>query len=283
MAQQKQSLDKKKQDELRAAYDKEQEILNNKALLGDEKARLGLAFMYDAPAGLKKEEKEITPAMEPKFEWQRKYNAPREDWAKGDDSIADQPFGIQVRNVRCVKCHTWGHINTDRECKLYNMSGNHEDPGLTTNPSDIIREMKRGGKNYSCTMPPAAGAESDRPGTSTDAKKREKLNPEDLMSEMRTEYGLSLKPHIVDGVRTDEALKKMDTKKVEAKTETDEKNLMFDFLQSLSEKERAKIFNKFFDSNGETSKKKKKSKKHRKKEKKEKKKKRRRSRSRSRS
>jgi len=277
MAQQKQSLDKKKQDELRAAYDKEQEILNNKALLGDEKARLGLAFMYDPPAGIKKEEKEITPAIEPKFEWQRKYNAPREDWAKGDDSIADQPFGIQVRNVRCVKCHTWGHINTDRECKLYNMSGNHEDPGLTTNPSDIIREMKKG-KSYSCN-PPADF--SDQPGPSGETKKREKLNPEDLMTEMRTEYGLSLKPHIVDRVRTDEALKKMESKTVEVKTEKDEKTLMFDFLQGLSEKERAKIFNKFFDSSTEPSKKK--SKKHHKKDKKEKKKKRRRSRSRSRS
>lgn len=88
-----------------------------RALLSKEsKDKLSVNFMYEPPPGAKKEREKEDNEPEYKFEWQRKYNAPRESYCKGDSEIRDQPFGIQVRNVRCIKCHKWGHINTG----LYN-------------------------------------------------------------------------------------------------------------------------------------------------------------------
>ena len=78
--------------------------------------------MYDQPAGLRRKDEEFDAIGKEKpdfkFEWQK--NAPREKYLKGNTECqSDQPFGIAVKNVRCLKCKQWGHMNTDKECPLF--------------------------------------------------------------------------------------------------------------------------------------------------------------------
>ncbi|KMQ84910.1 corepressor interacting with rbpj 1-like protein [Lasius niger] len=152
MAEQQAEAYKKKQEELRVQYEKEQDLHNNKALLSKEsKDKLSVNFMYEPPPGAKKEREKEDNEPEYKFEWQRKYNAPRESYCKGDSEIRDQPFGIQVRNVRCIKCHKWGHINTDKECPLYSqamsvvMANNNLQVSSAPDTMILVQQMREDG------------------------------------------------------------------------------------------------------------------------------------------
>ena len=81
---------------------------------------LQLSFMYEPPPGFAPDKKDGEEGEDKlKFDWQQPGRAPpREDLAKGM-TLRDKPFGVEVRNVKCIKCDRWGHINTDRECPYY--------------------------------------------------------------------------------------------------------------------------------------------------------------------
>ncbi len=228
-ARQKAAMQEKQQQNLRVQYQKEQELLNNKALLGNEKAKMGLSFIYEPPPGISRSDRrtkdEKSEKREPKFEWQRKYNPPREEYCRGDKSIIDKPFGIEVRNVKCYKCKSWGHQNTDRECPLYNCSA---EGGFSNNPSEIIKEHKK-------------QMEENPSGAKKGIVSFSKKTALELASDMQKEHKLTLKRHVMDGVLEEMAARNLIPEKKPNKLSSQDEE-MLEFVQSLSEGSRARLF-----------------------------------------
>lgn len=49
-------------------------------LSSESKDKLSVNFLYEPPPGAKKEREKEDDEPEYKFEWQRRFNAPREEW-----------------------------------------------------------------------------------------------------------------------------------------------------------------------------------------------------------
>ncbi|TKS67206.1 Corepressor interacting with RBPJ 1 CBF1-interacting corepressor [Collichthys lucidus] len=229
IAEQKLTFEKTKQEELMQAYLKEQDTYNNRLLMGDDRVKNGLNFMYEAPPGASKGKSE--GEEEYKFEWQKV--APREKYAKDDMNIRDQPFGIQVRNVRCIKCHKWGHVNTDRECPLYGLSGinassvaSEEAAGLELILTSAISEL-------SCKVIMFTLGESSQRMVADGPS----MHPSELMAEMRNS-GFALKKCVLGRNATVCDLAQ------EYVASEEEEDPEVEFLKSLTTKQKQKLLRK---------------------------------------
>lgn len=225
MAEQRSEKERQREEDLRSQYEKEQDLFNNRLLVSTEsKDKLSLNFMYEAPAGASKgASKDNREDGDFKFEWQR--NAPRESFAKGDLDVRDQPFGIQVKNVRCLKCHKWGHLNTDVECEL-NKSGS---------TTDLIQGRLNLTSSTSTTI---------------------ESTTQELIERMKSEGGLTLKRSLIGQTFDNEKLDQQLLSAAQACSVDPE----IAYLNSLSKKDKKKILKRLNAITGSTSSKTKKTK-----------------------
>jgi len=231
-AQKKADAENKKQADLRAQYDKEQELYNNKALLSKEsKERLEVNFMYEPPPGVKKfteEKDEEGGEPEFKFEWQRTWgHAPRESHLQAGDKVVEQPFGIQVCEAKCIKCGKFGHMNTDKRCPLYGKAVDHEAPIQNIDQDKLIQEMRAEGlamRWSAWDMNKAAGASAGAGSRESQMVHEEKpkpaapsVNRAEVLKNMSKEEKKALL----------KKLEKMDKKKKKHKKEKKEEKVLF--------------------------------------------------------
>jgi len=134
--------DKRKLTERAEEARKENERHLVQKALGDKKAMSGVAFLYEMPNNIMPKDVnapenqgdrpgQTAKNFEIKFEWQK--NAPRDSHFNTMGEVRNsifnhKPFGIEVRNVKCMKCGQFGHSNVDRVCPMYGKVGDRDNP-----------------------------------------------------------------------------------------------------------------------------------------------------------
>jgi len=162
MAEQKQKDDIKREKERKIELEREQELAKNKQLMAvkkidkvNAKAQREMSFMYAPPPGFKKEMpedeqdelKKKSRAEEDVEKFPFLKDAPVQGQYTDNIQVHHKPFGIELRNVKCARCHQWGHQSGDRECPLKNVMNPNdaerqkmEDP-LMHNPSLFEKDI----------------------------------------------------------------------------------------------------------------------------------------------
>lgn len=128
-----------------------------------------------------------------------------------DMQVRDKPFGVEVRNVRCMRCGAYGHQNTDRVCPKYGLSREGDDEDA---------------------MAAAAAAASAIAGAALQVE-----DPAQLMQQMQTQSGLMLSQRVLG--RVNDPLAANQQILLDTPEDADAA-----FLASLSDKERQKLFRK---------------------------------------
>jgi len=139
IAEQKQEDAVKREKERKSEFEKEQELHKNRQFITSKqekekaKAQQEMHFMYAPPPGFKKEGDDDDP-NKPKSHKEQEIekfpflkDAPVQGNYTDNLQVHHKPFGIELRNVKCARCHQWGHQSGDRECPMKDAPSSNDD------------------------------------------------------------------------------------------------------------------------------------------------------------
>ncbi|EGG22591.1 hypothetical protein DFA_04721 [Cavenderia fasciculata] len=193
IAEERSKTDRKKEEERSKQVIEEQEFIKNRTLLTGSKLegeRSKVGFLYAPPPGVEIEKKVDTTnnndggdggTKEKHFKQMtdvEKFpflaNAPVQGNYTSDIKVTHKPFGIELKDVRCLRCHQWGHYSGDRSCPLINQ-----------NPSDL-RRLEREDPMLALQL------QEEREQQEHQSRKREKEDDSDSDDDVEREFLASL-------------------------------------------------------------------------------------------